>query len=81
MAWADAHRRPLRVPSRREPVEDAVRHVREAHRPQPADWTYKRRAWTLADPEQGSPTRRGSDWLTDVRKAGAENYSPPLLMD
>ena len=33
-------------------TQDAVRHVREAHRLQPDNWTYKRQAWSLADPEQ-----------------------------
>ena len=62
-------------------VEDAVRHFREAHRLQPNNWTYKRQAWSLADPEQGPSGVYDSDWLTDVQKIGAENYYPPLRMD
>ena len=34
-------------------TDDAIRHFREAHRLQPDNWTYKRQAWTLADPDQG----------------------------
>lgn len=58
----------------------AVRHWREAHRLQPDNWTYKRQAWRLAHPEQGRTDIYDSDWLTDVRKLGAENYYPPLRM-
>lgn len=57
---------------------DAVRWFCEAHRLQPDNWTYKRQAWSLADPLQGPTDAYDSDWLTDVRKLGAENYYPPL---
>jgi hypothetical protein len=56
----------------------AVRWFREAHRLQPENWTYKRQAWSLADPLQGPTEAYDSDWLTDFRKAGAENYYPPV---
>jgi hypothetical protein len=56
----------------------AVPHFREAHRLQPANWTYKRQAWTLADRRQGPTELYAGDWLGDVRKTGAENYYPPL---
>lgn len=58
----------------------AVPHFREAHRLQPHNWTYKRQAWRLAHPEQGPTDLYDSDWLSDVRKIGAENYYPPLRM-
>ena len=61
-------------------VEDAVRHFREAHRLQPDNWTYKRQAWSLADPSQGPTALYEGDWLSDVQKIGAENYYPPLKM-
>ena len=61
-------------------VEDAVRHFREAHRLQPDNWTYKRQAWSLADPNQGPTALYEGDWLSDVQKIGAENYYPPLKM-
>ena len=57
---------------------DAVPWFREAHRLAPDNWTYKRQAWTLADPLQGATSEYDSDWLTDVRKIGAENYYPPV---
>jgi hypothetical protein len=57
---------------------DAVRWFKEAHRLDPQNWTYKRQAWSLADPLQGPTAEYDSDWLTDVRKIGAENYYPPL---
>lgn len=61
--------------------EAAVRHFREAHRLQPENWTYKRQAWSLADPAQGPTELYEGDWLTNVRKIGAENYYPALDMD
>jgi hypothetical protein len=57
---------------------DAVRWFREAHRLHPENWTYKRQAWSLADPLQGPTDVYDSDWLTDIRKIGAANYYPPL---
>ena len=60
--------------------DDAVLHFREAHRLHPDNWTYKRQAWHLEDPAQGPSASYDSDWLTDVRHIGAENYYPPLEM-
>jgi hypothetical protein len=58
--------------------EDAVRWFREAHRLQPDNWTYKRQAWEFVDPIlQGPSEQYDGDWLSDVRKIGAENYYPP----
>lgn len=56
----------------------AVPHFRAAHRLQPDNWTYRRQAWSLADPRQGPTPLYESDWLSDVRRIGAENYYPPL---
>ncbi len=58
--------------------EDAVPWFREAHRLAPENWTYKRQAWSLADPLQGPTDAYDSDWLSEVRAIGAENYYPPL---
>ena len=58
----------------------AVAHFREAHRLQPDNWTYKRQAWTFADPTQGPTSLYDGDWLSDVQKIGAENYYPSLEM-
>jgi hypothetical protein len=63
-----------------ERTDDAVRHWREAHRLQPDNWTYKRQAWSLADPLQGPTDLYEGDWLSDVRRTGPENYYPPLRM-
>ena len=60
--------------------EAAVRHFREASRLQPENWTYKRQAWNLLPAGQTSLDVYGADWLTDVRKIGAENYYAPLDM-
>jgi hypothetical protein len=57
---------------------DAVPWFREAHRLQPENWTYKRQAWSLTDPLQGPTDEYESDWLTEVRKVGVENYYPPV---
>jgi hypothetical protein len=59
-------------------TDDAIRHFREAHRLQPDNWTYKRQAWTLADPNQGPTELYDGDWLSDVQKSGAENYYQPF---
>jgi hypothetical protein len=59
---------------------DAARWFREAHRLDPDNWTYRRQAWSLVDPLQGPTEEYDSDWLSDVRKLGAENYYPPLDM-
>ncbi len=56
----------------------AVRHFRAAHRLQPDNWTYKRQAWSFADPSQGPTDQYEGDWLSDVRRIGAENYYPEL---
>ena len=58
----------------------AVPHFREAHRLQPGNWTYKRQAWSLNDPDQGPSEEYEGDWVSDVRKIGAENYYPRLEM-
>jgi hypothetical protein len=60
--------------------EDAVPWFRAAHRLQPENWTYKRQAWTFADPRQGPTTLYDGDWLTDVEAIGPEHYYPPLDM-
>lgn len=61
-------------------AERAVHHFRQAHRLQPENWTYKRQAWSLADPLQGPTELYEGDWLSDVQKIGAENYYPRLQM-
>ena len=61
-------------------AEDAARWFREAHRLQPENWTYKRQAWSLADPLQGPTGTYDSDWLTEVRELGPENYYPPVKL-
>ena len=55
-----------------------MRWFREAHRLAPDNWTYKRQAWTFADPLQGPTSEYESDWLSEVRKIGAESYYPAL---
>jgi hypothetical protein len=56
----------------------AVAWFREAHRLQPDNWTYKRQAWSFADPLQGPTEHYDSDWLSDIRAIGAENYYPEI---
>jgi hypothetical protein len=59
----------------REGHEDAaVPWFREAHRLHPENWTYKRQAWSFADPLQGPTDLYDSDWLSDIRAIGPENY-------
>lgn len=57
-------------------LADARPHFREAHRLDPGNWTFKRQAWSFEDPLQGPTEHYDSDWLTDVRASGPENYYP-----
>lgn len=59
----------------------AVRWFRESHRLQPDNWTYRRQAWSLADPSQGPTAQYEGDWLSDVQREGAENYYAPLELE
>ena len=69
----------------------AVHHFREAHRLVPDNWTFRRQAWSLEkvgdaalarfwqgpDPANPEAWPYAGDWLSDVRKIGAENYNDP----
>ena len=59
----------------------AVPWFRESHRLHPDNWTYRRQAWSLVDPGQGPTEQYDGDWLTDVRRSGAENYYAPLELE
>lgn len=61
-------------------TDGAVPHFRAAHRLQPDNWTYKREAWSIADRRQRPTELYESDWVSDVRRVGAENYYPRLDM-
>jgi tetratricopeptide (TPR) repeat protein len=69
----------------------AIEHFRKAHALVPDSWTFRRQAWSL-EPGGDTPMARfwqgpsnenpeawpyEGDWLTDVKKEGAENYSEP----
>jgi tetratricopeptide (TPR) repeat protein len=69
----------------------AIEHFRRAHALVPESWTFRRQAWSL-EPGGDTPLARfwqgpreddpdawpyEGDWLSDVRKEGAENYSEP----
>ena len=70
----------------------AVEHFRAAHRLQPENFSYKRQAWSLVPAGAGAFDRfwQGpvegreeewpyeSDWLSEVREKGPENYYPPI---
>lgn len=69
----------------------AVHHFREAHRLVPDSWTFRRQAWSLEkvgegplarfwqgpNPEAPEAWPYEGDWLSDIRKSGAENYNDP----
>lgn len=61
-------------------AHNAIQHFKEAYRLQPDNWTYKRQAWSLLSTGQTPKEVYGTDWLSDVKKIGAENYYPPLEM-
>jgi len=56
----------------------AIAHFREAHRLHPANWTYRRDAWSLSGAEYEAIY--GTSWLADVKREGVENYYPRLDM-
>jgi len=56
--------------------ERAAAHFRDAHRLQPANWTYKRQAWALAGADRDR--LYGTDWLAEVKRMGGpERYYAP----
>lgn len=61
--------------------EAAVSHFRAAYRLRPDNWTYKRQAWRLLPAGQDPRAVYGGDWLTDVRRIGAEHYYPALELE
>ena len=61
--------------------ERAVHWFRESHRLAPDNWTYRRQAWSFADPAQGPTSTYEGDWLTDVRRVGAEHYYAPVELE
>jgi hypothetical protein len=64
---------------RRGHEEDARAWFREAHRLDPANWTYKRQAWQFVSPVlQGRTDAYDTSWASEVRAIGPENYYPPL---
>jgi hypothetical protein len=59
----------------------AVPHFAEARRLEPGNWTYKRQAWSFADPVlQVETGPYEGDWLSDIRELGPESYYAPLDM-
>lgn len=59
---------------------DAVVHWREAHRLVPGNWTYKRQAWSIADPNQGPTEDYEGNWIKDVKaQGGGEAYYLPFV--
>ena len=62
-------------------TEAAVRHFQAAQRLHPDNWTYKRQAWRLLPEGQDSREVYGTDWLTEVKKSGAERYYPALELE
>jgi peroxiredoxin len=58
----------------------AIAMWRRAHELQPDNWTYKRQAWNLEEPDSvRTIDAYGSGWLDDVRALGAENYYPAIV--
>ena len=69
----------------------AIEHFRHAHQLVPDSWTFRRQAWSLEKSSAGPLARfwqgpsaeapeawpYAGDWLSDVRRIGAENYSEP----
>jgi hypothetical protein len=68
--------------------ERAIYHFRVAHRLTPGNWLFRRQAWSLEPapnrfwqgpaPDEPDTWPYEGDWLTDIRKEGAENYYEPF---
>jgi len=56
--------------------EGARAHFREAHRLDPANWTYKRQAWSFEDAFQGPTEHYDGNWVADVRASDPADYYP-----
>jgi hypothetical protein len=62
-------------------ADGAVPHFADARRLDPSNWTYKRQAWSFADPVlQVETGPYEGDWLSDIRELGPESYYAPLDM-
>ncbi len=61
--------------------QEAIFHFQLSHKLQPDNWTYRRQAWNLLSPDLNAKAVYGSDFISDLRKIGAENFYPPLQMD
>jgi hypothetical protein len=59
--------------------EGAVAHWIQAHRLDPANWTYKRQAWSFEGADTtGTLEAYGTGWLESVREIGAQAYYPEI---
>jgi hypothetical protein len=58
--------------------DDAVVHLKEAHRLQPVNWTYKCQAWSLVARGLGPSDVHESDWASEVDRIGPDLYYPPI---
>ena len=68
--------------------DGAVAHFREAHRLAPDDWLFRRQAWSFEPapnrfwqgptPDDPDAWPYEGDWLTDIRRSGAERYYDPF---
>lgn len=57
----------------------AIPHWRQAHRLDPKNWTYKRQAWSIADPNQGPTEHYDGNWIDDVIAQGGGGAYYPLF--
>jgi hypothetical protein len=56
----------------------AIEHFRDAHRLQPANWTYRRDAWSLSGTDREAVY--GTNWVDEVKRQGVGSYYPPLRL-
>ncbi len=78
--WVDEDGTVVRPPETACPARP-IALFRVSHRLAPDNWTCRRQAWTFADPAQGPTAQYDSDWLSDVRRVGAENYYAPVELE
>ena len=67
----------------------AIKHFQLAHKLVPDSWTFRRQAWSLEavgegplsrfwqgpNPESPQDWPYAGDWLSDIKREGAENYN------
>ena len=58
--------------------DEAVSWYKAAHELHPDNWTYRRQAWSIADPMQNPVDTYGTTWADELARKGPEQYYVPF---